>query len=248
MRMKSWTLAALVVCSVTGLAIAQDPLDENYGRAVHAFFRGDSFKTQEILDSVIGAGSQDPRVFYFRGLAASRNGNPDQATADFIEAARLEVSGKRVVNVGRALERIQGPLRIEIEKARLQARLDARSKILELDRARYDALQKSGGADAGGLVVPPSNPNSSVTPLAPNDPFLNGMTQGEATVNPKPADSSDPAPAVEDEAFGFDEAPATEAPATEDDAFGSDAFGDDGFGDEPAEAPVDADEDDPFAS
>ena len=244
MRIRSWTLAAMVVCSISGLANAQDPLDENYGRAVHSFFRGDSYKAQELLDEVVAAGSQDPRVFYFRGLAASRNGFTDQATADFNEGAKLEVSGKRVVNVGRALERIQGPTRIEIEKARLQARLDARSRILELDRTRYDALQKSGGAAAGGLVVPPSVTVPGVTPLAPNDPFLNGMTQGEATANPAPS-AATPAPADED-AFGLDEPADTNAtPATEDDAFGSDAFAPE---DDATDATDSEMEDDPFAS
>ena len=242
--MKSWTLAAIVVCSASGLANAQDPLDENYGRAVHSFFRGDSLKSQELLDEVVGAGSQDPRVFYFRGIAASRNGNIDQASADFNEGARLEVAGKRVVNVGRALERIQGPVRVEIEKARAQARLDARSKVLELDRARYDALQKNGGAAAGGLVVPPSAPNASIAPLAPNDPFLNGMTRGEATANPSAPAQVTPAQETEADPFALGEPETEDAPVTNDD----DAFGDNAFEPASEDAPMSEDDSDPFAT
>lgn len=242
MRIQSWTLAAFVVCGVSSFARGQDPLDQNYGRAVHAFFRGDSLQTQQLLDEVVGAGSQDPRVFYYRGLAASRNGDPDQATADFAEGARLEIAGKRVVNIGRSLERIQGPLRLEIEKVRLQARLDARSKILEMDRSRYDALQKSGGAAEGGLVVPPSVTNPVPTPLAPNDPFLNGMTQGDATANPVAPVTPDSVPATSADPL-LDEPVMDDAPVIEEE----DAFGGDAFGEAPAgDAPVEEDDVDPF--
>ncbi|XZE44733.1 hypothetical protein SH467x_004350 [Pirellulaceae bacterium SH467] len=217
MRMKTWSIVALVSAGLCNVASAQDPLDEIYGRAVHQYFRGDSLTAEAMLNEVIAAGSQDPRVYFFRGLAMVRNGQPDAAATDFQKGADLEIAGKKVVNVGKALERIQGPHRMELEKARSQARLASRSKVLEIQRARYEAMQQQGGAAAGGLVVPPQV-GVQPSPLAPNDPFVTGMKRGEPTPVEVPAvtDPAVPAPSGSQ--------PATETPVpTGDDPFGSPA-------------------------
>ena len=109
-------LFTVVSLSFANFVQAQDPLDEMYGQAVHAYFRGDSNRAQELLTEVIDAGSQDPRAFFFRGLCQS-SGGIDVGNPDFERAAQLEIDGKKVVNVGKALERIQGPSRVAIEKA-----------------------------------------------------------------------------------------------------------------------------------
>jgi hypothetical protein len=162
--------------------IAQDPLDEMYGQAVHSYYRGDLFRAEELLNEVIGAGSQDPRAYYFRGLCQSRAGL-EAGTADFERAAQMEMEGKKVVNVGKALERIQGPARIEIEKARSKARLMSRARLLELQRSRYDEMQRAGDVP-NGIIVPPLSVDPAPSPnaLAPNDPFNQGLTKGEPKV------------------------------------------------------------------
>ena len=182
MRIRTLSLLALVSASFGGIAVGQDPLDEMYGRAVHHFFRGDNVTAQEVLNEVIAAGSQDPRVYFYRGLAQARNGEIDAAMADFEQGAQLEIDGKKVVNVGKSLERIQGFHRVAIEKIRTHARLNARSKLLEMQRSRYDSMQQQGGASEGGLVVPPKVGGTSPSPLAPNDPFNSGMTKGQPKV------------------------------------------------------------------
>lgn len=230
MRMKTWSLVAVVSAGLCNLASAQDPLDEIYGRAVHHYFRGDTISAEAMLNEVIAAGSQDPRVYFFRGLVMDRNGQTDAAATDFSMGAELEIAGKKVVNVGKALERIQGPHRVELEKARTQARLAARSKVMEMSRARYDAMQQQGGAAAGGLVVPP-RAGVKPAPLAPNDPFVTGMKKGEPTPVqiPGAAEPAAPAPAGT--------APATETPPPAgDDPFGTPA---------PATPPA---SDDPFGT
>ena len=169
-------LFTLVTLSVTGSVSGQDPLDEMYGQAVHSFFRGDSVHAEELLSEVIGAGSMDPRAYYFRGLCQSHG----SYSADFDTGARLEIEGRKVVNVGKALERIQGAARVEIEKARAKARLTSRGRLLEIQRTKYEEMQRSGNA-AGGMIVPPRVGDAAPVPnaLAPNDPFNTGMTKGD---------------------------------------------------------------------
>lgn len=230
MRMKTWSLVALVSATLCNTAWSQDPLDEIYGRAVHHYFRGDTISAETMLNEVVAAGSQDPRVFFFRGLVMARNGQTDAATTDFTKGAELEIAGKKVVNVGKALERIQGPHRVELEKARTHARLASRSKVMEMNRARYEAMQQQGGAAAGGLVVPP-RVGVQPAPLAPNDPFVTGMTRGEPTPVPTPGATEPAVPAP-----SGTPTPTETTPPAGDDPFGS-----------PVPAPPPA-SDDPFGS
>ena len=193
---------------------AQDPLDEMYGQAVHSYFRGDSEHASELLNEVIDAGSQDPRAYFFRGLCQSYGsfeGNPD-----FEKAAQLEIEGKKVVNIGKALERIQGPARMAIEKSRSKARLASRARLLEIQRTRYEEMQRGGSAQ-GGIVVPPrldAAPAPNV--FAPNDPFNAGMTKGAPKTMQKdpatPDEFTPETPAVGDK-------PIEPMPTTDEDPF-----------------------------
>jgi hypothetical protein len=210
------SLFTVVSLSLANFVHAQDPLDEMYGRAVHSYFRGDSVGSSQLLTEVIDAGSLDPRAFYFRGLTQSYGG-VDASNPDFERAAQLEIEGKKVVNVGKALERIQGPSRVAIEKARAKARLASRSRVLEMQRARYEEMQRGGDSVKGGLVVPPRvDPAPAPSPFAPNDPFSEGLTKGnpkamdkqpadafdpDATVTPPADDKADPMPAADDDPF-----------------------------------------------
>ncbi|MBI2479949.1 MAG: hypothetical protein HYV60_15355 [Planctomycetia bacterium] len=65
-------------------AVAQDSvLAELYGHGVHAYFAGQYQKAHEYLTTAIEQGTSDPRTFYFRGLAYTALGRPDEAKADF---------------------------------------------------------------------------------------------------------------------------------------------------------------------
>ena len=115
----------------------------------------------------------------------------DMSNPDFERGAQLEIEGKKVVNIGKALERIQGQARVAIEKARTKARLASRARLLEIQRTRYEELQR-GGAAQGGIVVPPrmdAAPAPNV--FAPNDPFSEGMTKGNPKTMPKEAGAAD---------------------------------------------------------
>ena len=233
MRLRFSFLSTLALATFASLpAFAQDPLDDVYGHAVHAYFRGDAATAQQWLNEAIGAGSQDPRAFYFRGLCeAALSGDPEAGASDFEEAAQLEIDGKKVVNVGKALERIQGPVRCQIESIRRKARLASRSKYLEMQRMRYEQ-----GIGNGAKI--PASPSDAPPRPVPNinDPF-----GGNADLNkgePKPmAEPIPKAPVAGDDPFG--DAPANPAPSN------APAAGNDPFGADPKPAPA---SDDPFGN
>jgi len=115
-----------------------------YGNGVHAFFSGDFASSHDELSSVIEAGSNDPRVHYFRGLAALKLGRMDEAEADFQQGANLEAEGRGAVSshvVSRALERVQGCDRLKLEEYR------SRARVAGLQRDRAGARQRYSGIE-----------------------------------------------------------------------------------------------------
>jgi len=216
----------------TGLAATtfvhgQDPLDDVYGHAVHAYYRGDVARAHELLDQAIAAGSKDPRAFYYRGLCLSAAGGDTTAgMEDFQTAADLEINGQKVVNVGRALERVQGPARCAIESVRRNARLVSRDKYLQIQRLRYEESQRAA-------AIPPRSADTPPAPLpAANDPFAPGLDLNKGAPTPMPQ-SSKPAAPTADDPFGDAPADATKGePPASDDPFGGAAppASDDPFG------------------
>jgi len=218
MRLRLSSFCALVLAAFVSFpAQAQDPLDDVYGHAVHAYFRGDAATAQRWLNDAIAAGSQDPRVYYFRGLCeAALSNDPEAGASDFEQAAQLEIDGKRVVNVGKSLERIQGSVRCQIEAIRRRARLASRGKYLEMQRLRYEEGIRNGAAVPASPSDAPPRPVPSI-----NDPFSEGSDLNKG--QPKPmAEPVKPAPATNDP---FGDAPANPAPANpapaSDDPFGA---------------------------
>jgi hypothetical protein len=229
MQLRFSPLALLLVgFAATMAARAQDPLDDVYGHAVHAYYRGDVARAQELLDQAIAAGSKDPRAYYYRGLCLSALGGDTSAgTADFQTAADLEINGQKVVNVGKALERVQGAARCTIESVRRSARLASRDKYLQMQRARYEESRRTPAVAPRDSDVPP-------TPVpAANDPFAPGLDLNKGTPTPMPESNKPTAPATNDP---FGDAPGDsnkgEPPASDDPFGGSSAppASDDPFG------------------
>jgi len=144
-------LAGLVACACTAAAAAVSaaqptieslPLAAAYGDGVHAFFAGDFERAYEDLSQAIEAGTTDPRAYYFRGLAALRQGRSDEAEADFTEGATRESSGLGAWPVARSLERIQGPDRLRLERHRTRAR------VAVLQRQRAEELERYSQIEA----------------------------------------------------------------------------------------------------
>lgn len=227
-------------------------LTELYGQGVHKYFSCDYFAADTLLSQAIDNGSNDPRAYYFRGLAREMIGGGGDI--DFEEGARLEAAGSVGVNVGAALTRIQGQVRAKIEKARQAARLQA-----ALHRQMTQPM----------LPTPPAHSPQLVPLLAPEatDPFpAEGLRSQEIQAVPVPSDQqatpaepsqpAQPSQPADEEVNPFDDEPAE--PTAGDDILGetsqpnSDApSADDPFSDPSTPAEVDppaTPNDDPFST
>ena len=138
-------VAGFVLLCTMPLAAQDAVLTQIYGNGVHAYFNQDYVKAHELFTRAIDAHTDDPRVFYFRGLALVKLGRPQEADNDFQRGAKLEsaIDPSRVYNVARALERIQGPERASLEQFRLDARAAIQKKTDEEHRIRYQESLKA---------------------------------------------------------------------------------------------------------
>ncbi|MCA9153165.1 MAG: hypothetical protein KDA38_00195 [Planctomycetales bacterium] len=256
MRRGMWMMlcACAVAWSLAGNTRAQDALlNDLYGLGVHAYYSNDYFRAHELLTSAVEQGSQDPRVFYFRGLTYQMLGRPDEARDDFRQGAQLELTTISPVPIGHSLQRVQGSTRLMLEGYRREAKLAARSQQMAVERARYEELERNEsdmrrdpnarnlpvpnlpaanvpdelapfpGAGNEPVPVPATPPATTPAPAPASDPFGSPAPGADPFGSPAPAPAADP--------FGT---PATE-PAAEPDPFG-------------APAPAPATEPDPFGA
>ncbi len=164
-------------------------------------------------------------------------GNCSGAESDIRMGAELEVSGAGTYDIGKALERVQGPERLRFESIRRYAQIDAM-------RARANRVPV-----APTFESPPMIDDATRMPPAATDPFRGDEEVEEVLDVP---DTEQP-PAVDalDDGLGSDmgddflDEPAegmAEPPVEDADPFGdeSDPFGDDPFGDAPSGGPADA--------
>ena len=86
-----WFASMVFSCLLPTAAWSQDLQAEKlYAAGVHAFYRNDYSTAITKFDLATGFGSQDPRVYYFRGIAKLRQGRRDEARGDFQYGAQLE--------------------------------------------------------------------------------------------------------------------------------------------------------------
>jgi hypothetical protein len=187
---------------------------ELYGKGVHAYFAREYLKAHDELTRAIEAGSNDPRAYYFRGLALLQLGRPEQAEDDFNRGAQLEVKDtSRYYNVARALERVQGRPRHMLEKYRLEARVASLIETQKYQRARYEeqqrdmeklareqAQQPKASVPSESPSKPPSPDMSEQTPEAPWQPPLQPVPGSLPTAKPRPPENDeDPLKPLENE-------------------------------------------------
>jgi hypothetical protein len=223
-------LALAVFVAFERTAHAQNAiLAQLYGQGVHAYYSGDSLKAYDLLTKAIDGGINDPRAYYFRGLACVAAGREFESEADYRAGADLEAKGNFGPAIGQALARIQGAHRMAIENMRQQAQLDYQTTAAAKSKARYQAIDSAGSAvlrekpvPAAPVAPPKSRPAPPAAPPAvADDPFATDNSTGSAKVESKDvlADSSkDP--------FADDAAPAAaggNAPAAGEDPFGGGA-------------------------
>lgn len=190
MMRKVLLVAAACVVLGAGTLCAQDAvLNHYYGMGVHAFFSGDYTTAFERFTTAIDNGSEDPRCYYFRGLTYLYLGREDEARMDFEKGAELEAADVNgFYNVGRSLQRIQGPERLMLQKYRMEARLAAMQESERIRRERYEQLRREeqrvlqqaapaegipdAAAPSGGAqpAQPPAQPDQPAEPEQPPAP------------------------------------------------------------------------------
>ncbi|KAA5545548.1 hypothetical protein FYK55_07875 [Roseiconus nitratireducens] len=238
-------------------------LAEVYGRGVHAYYSGNYVEANDYLTSAIDGGTRDPRAYYFRGMVERNQGRTEEGLADWREGARLEArnGGGGTLSIGQSLSRFQGPDRLELEKIRQQARLEAMATATE----RSDQRLRELGATGRGAVRPapratePAPRAAQPAPPAPGSPVPDNpfADDGPALADGQPEVESDNAlEGLDDNPFADDPAPAGDAaeaamPTEDADPFGNPAPGSDSgadpFGGDPFGGSGDAgDSGDPF--
>jgi hypothetical protein len=172
----------LLLVGSTGANAADNELStaELYGQGIHAYFAGDMDQAIESLSLAIDQDPKDPKPYFFRGLALAQKSGLDAAQADFARGAELEASrGSRSRDVSAALQRIQGTLRVTIEKQRSEAQKTAAERRRKANQARYERMKRREEE----VLVDPNRPapkldfplpDIDVAGSAP-DPFSSGL-------------------------------------------------------------------------
>jgi len=168
-------LPVIVFCSLFGGAVfaadtffATDESDAIYGKGVHAFFDQNYEEAVKILSKVEELKTNDPRPYYFMGLARLRQKQTEQADQYFKQAAQLEYNGRALQHyaVPESLRRIQGEERLRIEKIREEERTNARIRDQRIQEARYGAENAAARESLRHSAAPNPNENLPVVPPA----------------------------------------------------------------------------------
>ena len=144
----SVTLVALGAALVGGVSVAGEfngtepvAVRDAIGGGIHAYHAGDFDRAYDDLTNAIAAGTDDPRSYYFRGLAALKLGRTSEAEADFTTGADRELSTGSIRRVSQSLERVQGHDRLTLERFRARARLGALQREREVYGRRYSTIE-----------------------------------------------------------------------------------------------------------
>ena len=115
------------------------------GDGMHAYHAGDYDRAYDDLTNAIEAGTDDPRAYYFRGLAALRLGRTSEAEADFTTGADRELVTGSMRRASQSLERVQGTDRLSLERFRARARLGQLQREREHYGRRYSTIEDASG-------------------------------------------------------------------------------------------------------
>jgi hypothetical protein len=193
-----------------------------YDQGVEAYFDGRSAEADSCFSRAIAANSSDPRAYYFRSIIRLRQGRGTEGRADMQKGADLESRQPRRYDIGKSLERVQGPSRLVLEQYRDNARMIAATNIAPKPLAAPDAevlrhrqvvpldeLLKPGTPRAVAVPEPGltnSAPPSSTAPPPATNPSKPPAKEASPFDEQPPA--AEPKAAASKEASPFDEAPA----------------------------------------
>ncbi|REK09961.1 MAG: hypothetical protein DWQ37_17830 [Planctomycetota bacterium] len=218
---------AVILFAARSLPAQDAVLDDYLGSGLHNYYERDYAQAMRHLSTAIEGGSQDPRTYYYRGLAKLRAGDTYGAHEDMQVGAALESADvNQFYPVARSLERVQGPERRTLERYRKLARAQARQRRLEQDAARYERYRRN---EAQVLRNAPVGP-----PPAPLGRPAEQPAAAAEPVPPQPAAAQPPQPMPPAAAPGPAAAPPADTPPP--------------AADDPFAPPPGGDADDPFGA
>ncbi len=136
----------------------QDVNKQLFGAGVHAYFSGSMTEAYDLFSTAISNETDDPRVFYYRGMTLLNLGRRQAADADFAVGARMEaMAAGSIYPIDRSLERLQGVARLSIERHRTMAVAIVEREAAERQRQRYEQIE-----NARPNVTTPVEPGESV--------------------------------------------------------------------------------------
>src|SRR4051812_36257489 len=183
-------IACLTICCTAHTSLvarAQDfgAADTLYSSGVQAYFGGRPAEAETSFTSLLRIDPNDPRAFYFRALSRMQQGRQEEARSDMEIGAQMEARSPNRYDIGKILERVQGPTRLTLEKYRSAARTAAsmnppRGAIRAPDatvlreRRVVPLEQFSGARIPQSVVVPLAAPVTTTPPAAaPSKPLVN---------------------------------------------------------------------------
>jgi hypothetical protein len=190
--------ACLIIGCINSYAVfAQEPVTAEtlYAGGVQAYFRGCSTDAESLFSRLAGADPNDPRAFYFRALSLMQQGRVDEARSDMEIGAQIEARVPARFDIGKTLERVQGPNRLLLEQYRSRAR-----QIAMANPPLGSVRAPDTGVIRERRIVPldefsrQGEPQSFIAPQAPPETFA---PRAPATTRPVPSP-----PAASPEASG----------------------------------------------
>ncbi len=189
-------LGLALSASFGAVASAQNAEIASFSTGANYFSAGALAEAGAAFDRAIAAESNDPRVYYFRGLCAARQNDLTAAAEFYSIGAQIEVSTEkgRLTDVNGALVAIQGAERAPIEAARKAARESykaaeakrqqvAYGETLDRQRARLatapNKAETSADAKSDALAVAPIRPFSRAEVAARQVPNLYDKSSDE---------------------------------------------------------------------
>lgn len=214
-----WTAGAVLAVTLAcgrlpaGEFVGDEPLAVRHaiGDGIHAYHAGDYGRAYDVLTDAIEAGTDDPRGYYYRGLASLRLGRMSEADADFTTGADRELATGSVRRVSLSLERVQGPDRLTLERFRARARLGELQRDREAHGRRYSTIEDATG-DVRRRRRPEDIRPELVAPRG-DQPSLEPVVEEVPAPAVKPAAPAKPGATFEDEPAAESDDPFGDAPA-----------------------------------
>ncbi|MDO4571712.1 MAG: hypothetical protein Q4D38_15130, partial [Planctomycetia bacterium] len=140
-----FVIAAVFVTSLGNSALGQGVdnliLHRTYGLGIHEYNQHDYEAAFNTFTKCVDGKTQNPCVYYYRGLCLIQLGRPEAAEVDFQKGADLEMSASSNMQtqIGYDLQKVQGGVRLLLEKHRAEAKLNAYQKRQEIVAKRQKA-------------------------------------------------------------------------------------------------------------